>query len=56
MIEPVNIHEAKTRFSKLLKRVQMGEEIVIAKAGKQSPVWFPFVKQPRRANQEQRRG
>jgi prevent-host-death family protein len=30
----VNIHEAKTHFSKLLERVQRGEEIVIAKAGK----------------------
>jgi prevent-host-death family protein len=29
-----NIHEAKTHFSKLLKRVMSGEEIVIAKAGK----------------------
>lgn len=30
----VNIHEAKTHFSKLLARVGAGEEIVIAKAGK----------------------
>jgi prevent-host-death family protein len=29
-----NIHEAKTHFSKLLKRVLKGEEVVIAKAGK----------------------
>ena len=29
-----NIHEAKTHFSKILKRVMSGEEIVIAKAGK----------------------
>jgi prevent-host-death family protein len=29
----VNIHEAKTHFSKLIARVRMGEEIVIAKAG-----------------------
>ncbi len=29
----VNIHEAKTHFSKLLKRVMAGEEVVIAKAG-----------------------
>jgi prevent-host-death family protein len=32
--QPVNIHEAKTHFSKLLARVMKGEEIVIAKAGK----------------------
>lgn len=29
----VNIHEAKTFFSKLIDRVRQGEEIVIAKAG-----------------------
>jgi prevent-host-death family protein len=30
---PINIHEAKTHFSKLIERVQQGEELVIAKAG-----------------------
>ena len=30
----VNIHEAKTNLSKLLARVSLGEEVVIAKAGK----------------------
>lgn len=29
----VNIHEAKTRFSKLLRRVASGEEITIANRG-----------------------
>jgi prevent-host-death family protein len=29
----VNIHEAKTHFSKLLTRVLAGEEVVIARAG-----------------------
>ena len=29
----VNIHEAKTHLSRLLQRVAMGEEVVIAKAG-----------------------
>jgi prevent-host-death family protein len=29
----INIHEAKTNFSKLLQRVALGEEIIIAKAG-----------------------
>jgi prevent-host-death family protein len=31
---PVNVHEAKTHFSKLLERVEAGEEIVIARAGR----------------------
>jgi len=30
----VNVHEAKTHFSKLLAQVGKGEEIIIAKAGK----------------------
>ena len=30
----VNIHEAKTQFSRLLRRVGNGEEIIISKAGK----------------------
>ncbi len=29
----VNIHEAKTHLSRLLERVAMGEEVVIAKSG-----------------------
>ena len=34
----VNVHEAKTHFSKLLDRAHAGEEIIVAKAGK------PFTK------------
>lgn len=30
----VNVHEAKTHFSRLLDRAHGGEEIVLAKAGK----------------------
>ena len=30
----INIHDAKTQFSKLIEAVGNGEEIVIAKAGK----------------------
>lgn len=30
----VNIHEAKTQLSQLLARVEAGEEIVIARAGR----------------------
>ncbi|MGD0215213.1 MAG: type II toxin-antitoxin system Phd/YefM family antitoxin [Terriglobales bacterium] len=29
----VNIHEAKTHLSRLLARVALGEEVIIAKAG-----------------------
>ena len=34
MAEPVNIHEAKTHFSRLVERVEAGEEILIARAGR----------------------
>jgi prevent-host-death family protein len=34
MSDIVNIHEAKTHLSRLLQRVQAGEEITIAKAGR----------------------
>jgi prevent-host-death family protein len=30
----VNIHEAKTQFSRIVEQVEAGEEIVIARAGK----------------------
>jgi prevent-host-death family protein len=30
----VNIHQAKTHFSKLLEQVAVGEEVIIARAGK----------------------
>ena len=30
----VNIHEAKTHFSKLITKASQGEEIIIARAGK----------------------
>jgi prevent-host-death family protein len=33
-MKPVNVHEAKTRLSELLKKVEAGEEVIIARAGK----------------------
>ena len=30
----INVHEAKTQFSKLLERAHAGEEVILAKAGK----------------------
>jgi len=44
----VNIHEAKTHFSKLLARVGNGEEIIIAKAGKPIARLIPAVDRPAR--------
>ena len=42
----VNVHEAKTHLSKLLSRVEAGEEIVIARAGKPCARLVPY--EPRR--------
>lgn len=39
----VNIHEAKTHFSKLVDRVLQGEEVVIAKAGRPVARLVPLV-------------
>jgi len=44
--KPVNVHEAKTHFSKLLERVAKGEEIVIAKAGKPVARLVPIAEPP----------
>jgi prevent-host-death family protein len=43
----VNIHEAKTHLSRLLERVALGEEVVIAKAGKPVAKLVPLDDQPR---------
>lgn len=38
----VNVHEAKTHLSKLLARVERGDEIVIARAGRPIARLSPF--------------
>jgi prevent-host-death family protein len=44
----VNIHEAKTHLSKLLERVALGEEVIIAKAGKPVAKLVPVNTRPKR--------
>ncbi|MCD6128200.1 type II toxin-antitoxin system Phd/YefM family antitoxin [Candidatus Bipolaricaulota bacterium] len=44
----VNVHEAKTHLSRLLARVEAGEEIIIAKAGKPIARLIPYEKRPPR--------
>ncbi len=45
-----NVHEAKTNFSKLLQRVALGEEVIIARAGvpvaKLVPIYAAQGKRP----------
>lgn len=43
MADPiVNIHEAKTHLSRLVERVEAGEEVVIARAGRPVARLVPF--------------
>jgi len=47
-MQTVNIHEAKTHFSRLVDAAAAGEEIVIAKAGKPTARLLP-VEHPKAA-------
>jgi prevent-host-death family protein len=51
----VNIHEAKTHFSRLLRRVAGGEEIVITRAGEPVARLVP-LEHPRRRELGRDRG
>jgi prevent-host-death family protein len=42
-VATVNVHDAKTNLSRLLARVERGERIVIARAGKPVAVLSPYV-------------
>ena len=42
-LRKINVHEAKTHFSKLLDRAHAGEEIVIHKAGRPYARLVPFA-------------
>jgi prevent-host-death family protein len=48
MSETVNIHAAKTHFSRLVERAARGEEILIARAGKPVAKLGPLTPRPRR--------
>lgn len=52
----VNIHEAKTHLSRLLQRVAMGEEVVIAKAGTPVAKIVPLGKKPKKRSLGTARG
>jgi prevent-host-death family protein len=48
MATTVNVHEAKTQLSRLLVRVGLGEEIIIARAGKPIARLVGITEKPRR--------
>jgi prevent-host-death family protein len=43
-----NIHEAKTHLSRLLERVALGEEVIIAKSGKPVAKLVPLDGRPKK--------
>ena len=56
-METINIHQAKTNLSRLLSRVELGEEIVIANRGIPIAKLVPFrTSFDRRASLGQDRG
>ncbi len=46
MATKVNVHEAKTNFSRLLTRAAKGEEIIICKSGKPVAKLDPIAETP----------
>jgi len=46
MGDPITIHAAKTRFSELIRRVEAGEEITIARGDKPVAKLVPIAAQP----------
>ena len=47
-MDSVNVHTAKTHLSRLLERVERGEEILIARNGKPVARLTPLMALPRR--------
>ncbi len=45
----MNVHEAKTHFSRLLERVEAGEEVVIARNGKPVARLVPLERRQRQS-------
>ena len=50
----VNIHEAKTTLSKLIRRVEAGETVIIQRAGKTVAQIMPPPEMPDMAERERR--
>lgn len=44
----INVHDAKSNLSELLRRVERGEEIVVARAGKPVAKLVPYTAPPPR--------
>lgn len=51
-----NVHEAKTHLSRIIERVEQGEEIVISRAGKPAAKVVPFPRKVRRSSRGSLKG
>ena len=51
-----NIHEAKTHFSRIVERVERGEEIVISRAGEPVAKLVPIVRRVNRTSRGSLKG
>jgi prevent-host-death family protein len=47
MSKAINIHEAKTHLSRLVEQAALGNEVIIAKAGKPMARLVPLANAPR---------
>jgi len=47
-MQTVNVHEAKTHLSRLLERVEGGEEVIIARAGRPVARLIPYARPGKR--------
>jgi prevent-host-death family protein len=56
MADPVTIHDAKTNFSKLVARVEAGEEIIIARGKTPVARLAPLERTPAKHGVARRRG
>jgi prevent-host-death family protein len=45
-MDQINVYEAKTHLSRLLERVEAGEEIVISRAGRPVATLVPYRARP----------
>ncbi len=52
----VNVHDAKTNFSKLLDQAHAGQEIILAKAGKPYARMMPLAVEPAKRQRGRLRG
>lgn len=44
MVKRVNVHEAKSTLSELLRRVEAGDEVVVARAGRPVARLVPYLR------------